>query len=255
MLSKYYLGKNKLFHYAVATIPLIMGSFPLILVVLGGGRAKFGNGVITLPEALVIELVMASVSAAMFLLPKFMLSSELDKLNLRLPYIVLKMKTMVSAGEPPLKAFEEVVKDVKLGILDLILKEIMLGTPPADAVDKVQRMIGKNPAFDVLKRVMTAIEMGGESTSMFLKDEFEGLMSDKEAELKKALNNLSVIVEIYMSMGVFAPVLGIIMLSSLSILSGADVTPLITLLVFVAIPIFSVFSAIMAKKLVERALL
>ncbi len=255
MLIKYYLGKSRLLHYVAATIPLIMGSLPLILVILGGGKARFSRGVITLPEALVVELVMAAVSAAIFMLPKFMLSSELDKLNLKLPYIVLKMKTMISAGEPPLKAFEEVVKDVKLGILDLVFKEIMLGTPPADAVDKVQRMVGKNPAFDVLKRVMTAIEMGGESTSMFLKDEFEGLMSDKDAELRKAIENLSVIVELYMSMGVFAPVLGIIMLSSLAILSGTNVTPLITLLVFVAIPIFSVFSAIMAKKLVERALL
>jgi len=255
VLSKYYLGRSKLLHYAAASIPIAMGSFPLILVLLGGGKARFGKGVITLPEALVVELVMATIGVAIILLPRFMLSSELDKLNLRLPYIVLKMKTMIAAGEPPLKAFEEVVKDVKLGILDLILKEILLGTPPAEAVSKVQKLVGKNPAFDVLKRVMTAIEMGGESTSMFLKDEFEGLMSDKDAELRKAIENLSVIVELYMSMGVFAPVLGIIMLSSLAILSGANVTPLIMLLVFIAIPIFSVFSAVMAKKMVERALL
>ncbi len=255
MLTKYYIGRNKLIHTIVSLVPVIIGAVPLVLIIVMGKPLIIGKASMGFIEALIFEMVLASVSASLILMPKFMVSRDIDKLTLRLPHVVLKLRTLVAAGEPPLKAFQDVVRTSKLTILDLILKEIMLGYTPQEAVEHVKAMIGPHPSLESLRRIMDAIEMGGESTALFLKDEFEGLMVEKDSELRKAMDNLSVIVELYMSMGVFAPVIGIIMLSSLAILGGINVIPLIAALIFIAIPLLSIFSAIMAKRMVERALL
>lgn len=255
MIARYYIGKNKALHVLISVVPALVGAIPLLYVTLTGNSLVIGKVALGLIEVLIIELVLIAITASLLLLPKFMLSSDIDKLTLGLPHIILKLRTLVAAGEPPLKAFEDVARNSGLTILELILKEIMLGYTPQEAVERVSKIIGKNPTLEVLGRVMSAIEMGGESTALFLKDEFESLMAEKDSELRRALDNLSVIVELYMSMGVFAPVIGIIMLSSLAILGGIDVTPLITAIIFIAIPLLSVFSALMAKKYVERALI
>ena len=255
MIARYYIGRNKVLHTIVSIIPASIGAVPLLYIILTGNNLILGKVTIGLIEALIIEVVLIISTTSLLLLPKFMLSSDIDKLTLRLPHIILKLRTLIAAGEPPLKAFEDVAKNSGLTILELILKEIMLGYTPQEAVDRVSKIIGKNSTLEVLGRVMNAIEMGGESTASFLRDEFESLMAVKDSELRKALDSLSVIVELYMSMGVFAPIIGIIMLSSLAILGGIDVTPLITAIIFIAIPLLSVFSAIIAKRYIERALI
>ncbi len=248
MLAKLYIGRSKQLHYAVSAFPAVLGAVFFALTLTGALRIKWYFGAMYFA-------VLAAVSASMAFMPKFKMSSMLEQLELRLPHLVLRLRTLIMAGESPLDAFISAATEVRSPILDLIIKEITLGRTPEEALNDVKQVFGNKPIFDTLKRVMLSLGMGEEAIN-YLKEEFEALMSERESNLRKAIESLSVIVEMYMSMGVFFPVVAIVMLASLSILgTGINVNILIALLIFVAIPLFSAFSAIMAKKIVERALL
>ncbi len=248
VVNKLYIGKSKQLHYAVALFPGLMGGMVLIMSLLGLLRINW-------LLAAIYSIIMASISASIAFLPKFKISSMLEQLELRLPHLILRLRTLIMAGESPLQAFLSAAASVKSPILDYIAKEVGLGKTPREALDELQRVLGSKPLLDTLKRILLSLEMGDEAIN-YLKEEFEGIMSERESNLRRAIENLSVIVEMYMSMGVFFPVVAIVMLASLSILgTGFDINTLIALLIFVAIPLFSAFSALMAKKIVERALL
>ncbi len=248
MLTKLYIGGSRSLHYVISAFPAILGAVFFALTMVGALRIKWYFGAMYF-------MILAAVSASMAFMPKFKISSMLEQLELRLPHLVLRLRTLIMAGESPLDAFISAAREVKSPILDLIIKEISLGRTPEEALNEVKQIFGNKPIFDALKRIILSLGMGEEAIN-YLREEFEGLMSDRESSLRKAIESLSVIVEMYMSMGVFFPVVAIVMLASLSILgTGINVNILIALLIFIAIPLFSMFSTIMAKKIIERALL
>lgn len=248
MLNTLYIGKSKKVHYAVSVVPAILG---VVVVVLSYFRVL----PIDIILAVIYALIMISVSASIAFMPKFKVSSMLEHLELRLPHLILRLRTLIMAGESPLEAFLSAATEVRSPILDYIIKQITLGVIPEEAISDLQKVLKNKPVLDTLKRIVLSLGMGEEAIN-YLKEEFDAIMAERESGLRKAIESLSVIVEMYMSIGVFFPVIAIVMLASLSILgSGFDINALIALLIFVAIPLFSAFSAIMAKKIVERALL
>ena len=260
MLSKFYLLGDRRKHYAISIAPLIVGIALLVLSLLPRITAYL-NMYFPLPICIdpllasIITLIAGTTTVALFMYPKFRLGSEVEKLRLRLPYIILKLRTSIMAGDPPLQAFISTAASVNNELLNVLVKRIVLGEEPARAVEYLRTLIGNKPEVDVLKRVVQFLELGSQS-ERYLRDEFEFLMAEKGRVLNRVLENLAMIVEMYMAMGVFAPIVGIVMLSSLSMLArGIDVITLIALLIFVAIPLLSLFSSIIARRFIERALL
>ncbi len=260
MLNKFYLLGDRRKHYLISSVPLIIGIGVLTYSLLPR-LATFFRTYVILPFyvdpllAGIMALIMGATTAALVMYPKFRLGNEAEKLRLRLPYIILKLRTSIMAGDPPLQAFINTAASVNNELLNVIVKKIVLGEEPAQAVEYLRTLIGNKPEVDVLKRVVQFLELGPQS-ERYLKDEFEFLMAEKERALNRALENLSMIVEIYMALGVFAPIVGIVMLSSLSMLArGIDVISLIAIIIFVAIPLLSMFSSILARRIIERALL
>ncbi len=248
MLNTLYIGKSRKVHYAVSTIPATLGAIVAIL-------SWLQLLPVSLILAIIYALIMVSITVSIAFMPKFKVSSMLEHLELRLPHLILRLRTLIMAGESPLEAFLSAASEVKSPILDYVIKQITLGVTPEEAISELQRILKNKPVLDALKRIITSLGMGEEAIN-YLKEEFDAVMAERESGLRKAIEGLSVIVEMYMSIGVFFPVIAIVMLASLSILgSGFDINALIALLIFVAIPLFSAFSAVMAKKIVERALL
>ena len=248
MLNTLYIGKSRKVHYAVSAVPAVLGS---VVAVLSYLRFLPVNIII----AVIYALIMISVSASIAFMPKFKVSSMLEHLELRLPHLILRLRTLIMAGESPLEAFLSAASEVKSPLLDYLIKQVALGVTPEEAISELQGVLKNKPVLDTLKRIVLSLGMGEEAIN-YLKEEFDAVMAERESGLRKAIESLSVIVEMYMSIGVFFPVIAIVMLASLSILgSGFDINALIALLIFVAIPLFSAFSAVMAKKIVERALL
>ena len=260
MLNKFYILGDKRKHCIVSIAPLTAGLvllaaslLPRVIALLGGSLNL--NSPVDPLLAGVVTLVAGVTTGALILYPKMRLGNEVEKLRLRLPYIVLKLRTSIMAGDPPLQAFISTASSINNELLNVLVKRIVIGDEPAQAVEYLRSMIGNRPEIDVLKRVVQYLEFGPQS-ERYLRDEFEFLMSEKSTALNRALENLSMIVEVYMAMGVFAPIVGIVMLSSLSMLArGMDVMFLIALIIFIAIPIFSLASSIFARRIIERALL
>jgi hypothetical protein len=251
MFSNIYIGESKRIHYLVSAVPLILS---LILPALS--LTGFFKNLAMWETALAI-LMGGTLSLIMFLYPRFIISSMLDKLELSMPHLILRTRTLIMAGEPPLQTFINASQEVKSPILDYLIKSIITGETPDSILEEIEGFFGKKPVIDRLKRIVLSLGMGTQAIS-FLKDEFETVMAEKDTNLRKALESLSAVVELYMTVGVFFPVIAIVLLSSLSILggpSGIDVYSLIALLIFVAIPIFSALAAVMAKKIVEGAML
>jgi len=248
VFSNIYIGKSKSVHYAISVVPAALG-------IVVAALSYFGFLRIGLILAVIYALIMVSISASVAFMPKFKISSMLEHLELRLPHLILRLRTLIMAGESPLEAFISAASEVKSPILDYLIKQVALGVTPEEAINELQKALKNRPVLDTLKRIVLSLGMGEEAIN-YLKEEFDAIMAEREAGLRKAIESLSVIVEMYMSIGVFFPVIAIVMLASLSILgSGFDINSLIALLIFVAIPLFSAFSAVMAKKIVERALL
>ncbi len=249
-INRLYIGKSKRIHYAIALIPL---AFSVALAVLSELSILEE---IPLYLSMILVVIGASVTASIAFYPKFAISSMLEKLELSMPHLILRLRTMIMAGEPPLQTFMATVKEFKSPILDYVVKSIILGATPEEAVEQLEEMLGKKPVLDRLKRIVLSLGMG-EQAVKFLKDEFEAVMDERESSLRKAIESLSVVVEMYMSAGVFFPVIAIVLLSSLSMLGsgGIDVNIVLTLMIFVVIPLFSAFAALIAKKTVERALI
>ena len=248
MLNTLYIGKSKKVHYAVSAVPAILGA---VVATLSWFRFLPVGPIL----AVIYALIMVSIAASIAFMPKFKVSSMLEHLELRLPHLILRLRTLIMAGESPLEAFLSAASEVKSPILDYLIKQVTLGVTPEEAINELQRVLKNKPVLDTIKRITLSLGMGEEAIN-YLKEEFDAVMAERESGLRKAIESLSVIVEMYMSIGVFFPVIAIVMLASLSILgSGFDINALIALLIFVAIPMFSAFSAVMAKKIVERALL
>ncbi len=248
MLNTLYIGKSKKVHYAVSAVPAILGA---VVATLSWFRFLPVDPIL----AVIYALIMVSMAASIAFMPKFKVSSMLEHLELRLPHLILRLRTLIMAGESPLEAFLSAASEVKSPILDYLIKQVTLGVTPEEAINELQRVLKNKPVLDTIKRITLSLGMGEEAIN-YLKEEFDAVMAERESGLRKAIESLSVIVEMYMSIGVFFPVIAIVMLASLSILgSGFDINALIALLIFVAIPMFSAFSAVMAKKIVERALL
>ncbi len=248
MLNTLYIGKSRKVHYAVSAVPAVLGS---VIATLSYLRFLPVSFII----AVIYALIMISVSASIAFMPRFKASSMLEHLELRLPHLILRLRTLIMAGESPLEAFLSAASEVKSPLLDYLIKQVALGVTPEEAINELQRILKNKPVLDTLKRIVLSLGMGDEAIN-YLKEEFDAVMAERESGLRKAIESLSVIVEMYMSIGVFFPVIAIVMLASLSILGGGfDINALIALLIFVAIPLFSAFSAIMAKKIIERALL
>jgi len=248
VLNTLYIGKSKKVHYAVSAVPAILGA---VVATLSWFRFLPVGPIL----AVIYALIMVSIAASIAFMPKFKVSSMLEHLELRLPHLILRLRTLIMAGESPLEAFLSAASEVKSPILDYLIKQVTLGVTPEEAINELQRVLKNKPVLDTIKRITLSLGMGEEAIN-YLKEEFDAVMAERESGLRKAIESLSVIVEMYMSIGVFFPVIAIVMLASLSILgSGFDINALIALLIFVAIPMFSAFSAVMAKKIVERALL
>ena len=195
-----------------------------------------------------------TITLIIYLYPKFVISSMLSKLNLSMPHLILRVRTLLMAGEAPLPTFIKVSEEVKSPILQYLLKSIATGDTPEAVMDSIEDYLGKNPVLDRLKRIVLSLNMGSQA-EVLLKDEFEAVMSEREEALGRTVQNLSMIVELYMAAGVFFPVIGIVMLTSLSILGGVgfNINLMLALMIFVAVPMLTAFTAVMAKKIVEEA--
>jgi archaellum biogenesis protein FlaJ (TadC family) len=251
MFSNIYLGGSKRIHYLVSALPITLSLILPVLSIAGLFRT------LAMWEAALIILMGGTLSMIMSLYPRFLISSMLDRLEQSMPHLILRTRTLIMAGESPLQTFISASQEIKSPILDYLIKSIITGETPEAVLDEIEGFFGKKPVIDRLKRIVLSLGMGTQAIS-FLKDEFETVMAEKDTNLRKALDSLSTVVELYMTVGVFFPVIAIVLLSSLSILggpSGIDVYTLIALLIFVAIPLFSALAAVMAKKIVEGATL
>ena len=248
LLSYIYLGGSKKIHSLMSLIPALT-SAPLALL----GFLGVPHPIQWWVPALLI-IFGGTTTLIMYLYPKFTVNSILTKLNLSMPHLILRTRTLLMAGEPPLQTFIRVAEEIKSPILQYLLKSIATGETPESVMNEIEDSLGKNPTIDRLKRIVLSLSMGSQAES-FLKDEFEAVMEEREEALSRTIENLSMVVELYMAAGVFFPVIGIVLLTSLSILGGVglDINSVLVLIIFVAIPILSAFTAIMAKKMVEEA--
>jgi len=248
LLSNIYIGGSKKTHALVSLTPSIMLISLAMLGYLG------------IPLRLqwwftaILSLLGLTITLIVYLYPKFVVSSIISKLNLSMPHLILRTRTLLMAGEPPLQTFIRVAEEIKSPILQYLLKSIVTGKTPEVIMDEIENSLGKNPTVDRLRRIVLSLSMGPQAGS-FLKDEFEAVMREREEALNRTIENLSMVVELYMTAGVFFPVIGIVLLTSLSILGGigVDINSILTLIIFVAIPLLSAFTAIIAKKMVEEA--
>jgi flagellar protein FlaJ len=172
-----------------------------------------------------------------------------------LPAAASYMAAMASAGVPPDKIFISLsTSDVEMALSEearTITRDLeIFGYDILKTLQEASKRSPSRKFATFLEGMIATITSGGDLTR-YLATETKTLMRDKEVETREYIESLGIFAELYLTAAVVGPLFFVIMFSILGALGGGAggfglPTPiLLSLLVYVLIPVFEVFFIIL----------
>ncbi|NHK32969.1 MAG: hypothetical protein FK730_16600 [Asgard group archaeon] len=223
-------------------ISLFLG-FPIALVVFYLVIGAF-TGTVWLGSVLIGILVPIVVIVGFLVYPRYVVNNRKSALESSLPTASSFLAAMASAGVAPDKAFLALANEnIRLEIskeAEKITRNIeILGYDLLTALEYAAENSPSKVYSAFLEGLVSVVTSGGDLTS-YLTNETKTLMRDKIREEKEFIEGLGVVAELFLVVGVVAPIFFVIMLAVLAIMStdsGNTGTVLMSLLTYVLIPI------------------
>ncbi len=196
----------------------------------------------------------------LYTIPGFMVKTRRMKLHEELPHFIGYMSTLSSSGQSMENIFktialedstEEIVKDARY-----IARNIdIFGM---DVLTSIKEVLNKTPAGayqELLDGAVSTFEAGGD-----LKEYFNAIskvqLEEKKLSVKKSIESLGVISEIYTVLLVVFPLLTIIMLSVMAIMTtnlmGFDLPTLIALVTFAILPLCGIMMLVLMDSMTPK---
>ena len=240
-------------------IAFIVG-FIVPFVVLWAFLGQFTVLWLTFWQSYVAAIIFAIASAIIAFLgfyayPFLMASGRKKTLDSILPAAASYMAAMASAGVPPDKIFISLSSsDVELALSEearTIARDLEIFG--YDILKTLQEASNRSPSrkFATFLEGMIATITSGGDLNRYLSTETKTLMRDKEVETREYIESLGIFAELYLTAAVVGPLFFVIMFSILGALGGGaggfGLPPnvLLSLLVYVLIPVFEVFFIIL----------
>ena len=238
-----YLGIS-LFGSLLSTIISLVVSALLLLVLLATGS--------DIVVSLVLGLFLVVISFAMFyfalwvftILPSFYIGSRKASIDASLPTVASYMSAMTSSGVPPAPIFESLSKEKNISKVvseeaTRINRDIeILGLDVLKALEQAAFRSPSERWANFLEGIIATVTSGGDLTT-YLATETKSFMKLKQEETKEFIEQLGIIAEIFMVVGVVAPLFFVVMIAILSILNGSPTTSLFLLITitYIVIPL------------------
>ena len=200
--------------------------------------------------AVILALTLSlAVSGLLFFLfysyPTTASKSRGNKIKKILPFSVSYMATIARSNVPPITIFKTISEFKEYGELskeaENIVRDVELFGMTTSAAIKKQAKITPSKDFrDLLFGINTMVTSGGNLGS-YLKDRGNELMADYRRHIRKYSQDLSLYVEMYLTLIITGSIFFIVLSSIISTISAGLGTVLVqTLVVFLLLPVLSI---------------
>lgn len=210
----------------------------------------FSNGNIAL--TLVTGILLVATSAAIgyitiyvfSILPSMYIGSRKASIDASLPTVASYMSAMTSSGVPPAPIFESLAKEKSISKVvaeeaTRINRDIeILGLDVLKALEQAAFRSPSERWANFLEGIIATVTSGGDLTT-YLSTETKSFMKLKQEETKEFIEQLGIIAEIFMVVGVVAPLFFVVMIAILSILNSGSNSSLFLLITitYILIPL------------------
>lgn len=207
--------------------------------------------------AMLLGLTLGSVvSSLLFLLfytyPSTIAKSRANRIRKLLPIASAYMATISSSKLPVIHIFRTLGKFKEYGEISNEARSIvndvdLLGMSLSTALKRRARKTPSREFSELLWGINTINAAGGDMT-VYLKEKTEELMNDYRRRIRKYAQDLSVYIEIYMTLIITGSIFFIVLSSTISMISGDIGTVVLqTFVVLVVLPLVSIAFMLIAK--------
>ncbi|MEK6888122.1 MAG: type II secretion system F family protein [Candidatus Aenigmatarchaeota archaeon] len=175
-----------------------------------------------------------------------------NKIKKMLPFSVSYMATVASSNVPPIEMFKILSAFKEYGELakeaESIVRDVeMFGMTTLAAIKKQAKVTPSKDMRDLLFGVNTMIMTGGD-VGIFLKEKSEELMNDYRRRIRKYSQDISLYVEMYLTLIITGSIFFIVLSSIISTISSGLGTIMVqTFVVFILLPLLSIAFIILIK--------
>ena len=238
-----YLGISLFGSILTAAISIVASVLITLLFLLNGSN---------LSVTLVLGLFLIVVSCVLFfialwffsVLPSMYIGSRKASIDASLPTVASYMSAMTSSGVPPAPIFESLAKEKSISKVvaeeaTRINRDIeILGLDVLKALEQAAYRSPSERWANFLEGIIATVTSGGDLTT-YLSTETKSFMKLKQEETKEFIEQLGIIAEIFMVVGVVAPLFFVVMIAILSILGSSSVGSLFLLvtITYILIPV------------------
>jgi len=209
--------------------------------------------------AVVAGLILAfAVSAGLFFLfyayPIALAKTRENKIKKVLPFVVSYMATMSSSKMPPITLFKTLSQFKEYGEVAEEAKSIansveIFGLTASAAIKKQAKITPSKDLRDLLWGMNTLMLSGGDLTG-YLKGKSNELMNDYRRRIRKFSQDLSLYVEIYLTLIITGSIFFIVLSSIIATISaGLETVVVQSFIVFILLPLLSVGFIVLIKSI------
>ncbi|MEM3486124.1 MAG: type II secretion system F family protein [Candidatus Methanomethyliaceae archaeon] len=212
-----------------------------------------------LTASLGIGLLASGISFwIMYVIPNVRASTRKDRIGRALSFVVNYMAILSTAGVVP----ERIFKSMSSSDIDPILREeaseVVRGFEilGEDFYSALRRRCDETSSkqFSELLRGLSMVSLAGGDLTRYLRTQAKYFMRMRRVALRKGLDQLGVLAEVYVTAGIVMPMVIIIMLSTMSLIGGGlmNVIPWLYLVTFLIIPVVSILLIILIDTMVPK---
>ena len=245
-LRKAGVDKSVRMYLSVRIFWAIISSFVSLIVLIAvwaSNRKVEGKGISLILVFVLPILVLISMFVFTWVYPSYLVGERKTKLEAALPTAAGYMTAMASAGVTPDRIFLSLTKE-KIGkaiVKDArkISRDIQVfGYDIVHALGEASLRSPSAKYSSFLEGIVGTFTSGGE-LQRYLEVSSETLMSDKVQSEKNFIDTLGIMAELFMVMGVVAPIFFIVILAMMSMLGGSagNANLLMAVMVYIIIPV------------------
>lgn len=194
----------------------------------------------------------------MYTLPTIRARSRKGRMDKALAFVVNYMAILSAAGVIP----ERIMKSLSTSDIDPVIREeiaeIVRGTEilGEDFFSALRRRSEETPSkqFSELLKGLLMVSRAGGDLKRYLGTQARFFMRRRRVALRKGLEQLGVLAEVYVTAGIVMPLVIIIMLSTMSLIGGGGINVILWLylVTFFIIPIISIALIILVDAMVPK---
>ena len=189
--------------------------------------------------------ITASLFFILYIYPSSVVKIRENKIEKSLPFAVSYLTTISSGGGSPINMFKILSEFKEYGEVSKESRNIVrnvnvFGGTFLSAITKQSKITPSKNFRELLWGISSVVSSGGDLTN-FLRQKSESLMNIYEGKIKKYSQNLSLIVEIYLTLIITSSIFFITLSSVInSITGGVGIAALQSFVVFILLPFVSI---------------